>query len=64
VFCQNEPEDDVVGRGTEVVLMYFPSGCENALQAVTALSPECIDGQKNHCILYYLPNLEDFMIDS
>jgi len=26
--------------------MYFPSGCKNALQALTALSPECIDGQR------------------
>jgi len=43
--------------------MYFPSGCENSLQAVTALSPECIDGHKNR-ILYYLSHLEDFMIYS
>jgi hypothetical protein len=42
--------------------MYFPSGCENALQALTALSPECIGGHSR--ILYYLSQLEDFMINS
>ena len=29
---------------------------------MTALSPECIDGHKSHCILYYFSHLEEFMM--